>query len=263
MPRRPLRLQVTHEDGAATCLRAPKGRGHHGLTSSQGEAGPVGVLGVKLRDEDDPDRAAAWFGARALPVAWTGRPVMGRVLTPRDACGVPLEYHARDAPGAPIHLRFPLYRGREAAADRPLQPVLGQLGCCRGVLGRDGVSRDGGCGGCGGAPHLSRLDAAQGLPCMTWPLPTAPARAGTIWRPGCRRRRTSATCRVCCRPRASLPISNAGRGDMAFPTRSSCTSATRTATAPGSIVATTGRTHRPACRCFPALPDPSCGTGSP
>lgn len=100
MPRRPLRLQVTHEDGAATCLRAPKGRGHHGLTSSQGEAGPVGVLGVKLRDEDDPDRAAAWFGAKALPVAWTGRPVMGRVLTPRDGCGVPLEYPARDAPGA-------------------------------------------------------------------------------------------------------------------------------------------------------------------
>ena len=106
-----LGLQVTHEDGAAIHLRALEERGHHCVILRKAEAGSVGVLGFKVWDEDDLDRAAAWFGAKGLPVAWVERPFMGRVLRTRDPWGVPLEFYARMDRLPSIHQKYALYRG--------------------------------------------------------------------------------------------------------------------------------------------------------
>ena len=106
-----LGLQVTHEDGQAIHLRALEERGHHCMTLSKGDAGSVGVLGFKVWDEEDLDRAAAWFAGKGLPVEWTERPFMGRVLRTRDPWGVPLEFYARMDRLPPIHQQFRLYRG--------------------------------------------------------------------------------------------------------------------------------------------------------
>ena len=106
-----LGLQVTHEDSQTIHLRALEERGHHCLTLRKGDAGSVGALGFKVWDEQDLDRAAAWFAAKGLPVDWTERPFMGRTLRTRDPWGVPLEFYARMDRLPPIHQQFRLYRG--------------------------------------------------------------------------------------------------------------------------------------------------------
>ena len=106
-----LGLQVTHEDADTIHLRALEERGHHCMILRKGDAGSVGVLGFKVWDEDDLDRAAAWFAGRGLPVVWVERPFMGRVLSTSDPWGVPLEFYARMDRLPPIHQNYALYRG--------------------------------------------------------------------------------------------------------------------------------------------------------
>ena len=106
-----LGLQVTHEDADTIHLRALEERGHHCMILRKGDAGSVGVLGFKVWDEDDLDRAAAWFAGRGLPVVWVERPFMGRVLSTCDPWGVPLEFYARMDRLPPIHQNYALYRG--------------------------------------------------------------------------------------------------------------------------------------------------------
>ena len=106
-----LGLQVTHEDATSIYLRAMEERGHHCVILRKAAAGSVGVLGFKVWDEDDLDRAAAWFTAKGLPVSWIERPFMGRVLATRDPWGVPLEFYAKMDRLPPIHQKYGLYRG--------------------------------------------------------------------------------------------------------------------------------------------------------
>ncbi len=106
-----LGLQVTHEDAATIHLRAMEERGHHCVILRKAEAGSVGVLGFKVWDEADLDRAGHWFAGRGLPVAWVERPFMGRVLATRDPWGVPLEFYATMDRLPPIHQKYALYRG--------------------------------------------------------------------------------------------------------------------------------------------------------
>jgi len=106
-----LGLQVTHEEAGAIYLRAMEERGHHSLILRQADAPSVGVLGFKVWSEEDLDKAAHWFRARALPVAWIARPFMGRVLSVRDPWGVPLEFYASMDRLPPIHQQYRLYRG--------------------------------------------------------------------------------------------------------------------------------------------------------
>lgn len=106
-----LGLQITHEDADTIHLRALEERGHHCMILRKGDAGSVGVLGFKVWDEDDLDRAAAWFAGRGLPVVWVERPFMGRVLSTCDPWGVPLEFYARMDRLPPIHQNYALYRG--------------------------------------------------------------------------------------------------------------------------------------------------------
>ena len=106
-----LGLQVTHEDADTLYLRALEERGHHCMILKKAEQGSVGVLGFKVWDEDDLDRAAHWFKERGLPTRFIERPFMGRVLATRDPWGVPLEFYARMDRLPPIHQQYKLYRG--------------------------------------------------------------------------------------------------------------------------------------------------------
>jgi catechol 2,3-dioxygenase len=106
-----LGLQITHEDRDHLYLRAMEERGHHSLILKRAETPSVGVLGFKLWDEPDLDRAETWFRARGLPTAWIERPFMGRVLRTRDLFGIPLEFYVRMDRLAPIHQQYALYRG--------------------------------------------------------------------------------------------------------------------------------------------------------
>ncbi|MCR9127171.1 MAG: 3,4-dihydroxyphenylacetate 2,3-dioxygenase [Rhodobacteraceae bacterium] len=106
-----LGLQVSHEDGSRIYLRGLEERGHHSVILSLAATPEVGVLGFKVWDEANLDKAAAWFAAHGLPVAWAERPFMGRVLATRDPWGVPLEFYATMERLPPIHQKYRLYHG--------------------------------------------------------------------------------------------------------------------------------------------------------
>jgi len=79
-----LGLQVTHEDDACIYLRAMEERGHHCIKLVRSEAPDVSVLGYKLYDEPDLEKAEAFFNSIGLPTEWVENPFMGRTLRTRD-----------------------------------------------------------------------------------------------------------------------------------------------------------------------------------
>ncbi|NIZ60301.1 3,4-dihydroxyphenylacetate 2,3-dioxygenase [Sedimentitalea sp. CY04] len=106
-----LGLQVTHEDDQRIYLRAMEERGHHCIVLVQSDKAEVGVLGFKLYDEPDLDKATAFFASRDLPVDWVDRPHMGRCLRTRDPWGIPLEFYVKMERLVPIHQKYKLYNG--------------------------------------------------------------------------------------------------------------------------------------------------------
>lgn len=106
-----LGLQVTDEDEDCVYLRAMEERGHHCIVLKQAEKACVSVLGFKLFDEPDLDKAADWFAGQGLPVEWVERPYQGRTLCSRDPSGIPLEFYVKMDRLAPIHQQYKLYNG--------------------------------------------------------------------------------------------------------------------------------------------------------
>ena len=106
-----LGLQVTHEDADSLYLRAMEERGHHCIALRKSDAACARVLGFKLYDTPDLEKAEAFFRAKGLPVDWVDRPFMGRTLRTRDPFGVPLEFYVKMDRLPPIHQKYALYRG--------------------------------------------------------------------------------------------------------------------------------------------------------
>ena len=106
-----LGLQVTHEDATHIYLRAMEERGHHCVILCQADEPSVGHLGFKVWDEEELDKAAAWFAGHDLPVTWAERPFMGRVLQTRDPMGIPLEFYVQMERLPSIHQKYKLYNG--------------------------------------------------------------------------------------------------------------------------------------------------------
>ena len=106
-----LGLQVTHEDADALYLRAMEERGHHSVILTRADAASVGVLGFKLYDEPDLDKAEAFFQSRNLLTQWVDRAFQGKTFATRDPWGVPLEFYVRMERLPPIHQEYKLYQG--------------------------------------------------------------------------------------------------------------------------------------------------------
>ena len=106
-----LGLQVTHEDDSRITLRAMEERGHHCIVLQKADVATVGVLGFKLFDESDLDKAEAFFQSRGLTTDWVERPNMGRTLRTRDPWGIPLEFYVIMDRLPPIHQKYSLYKG--------------------------------------------------------------------------------------------------------------------------------------------------------
>ena len=106
-----LGLQVSHRSDDALYLRAMEERGHHCIILTKADKADVGVLGFKVFDESDLDKAEAFFAQKGLPTRWTERPFMGRVLQVRDPWDVPLEFYAQMNRLPTIHQKYELYRG--------------------------------------------------------------------------------------------------------------------------------------------------------
>jgi catechol 2,3-dioxygenase len=106
-----LGLQITYEEDGLLMLRAMEERGHHCIILREADSAQVHRLGFKLFDEQDLDKAEAWFSDQGLPVEWIERPFMGRVLQTQDPWGVPLEFYARMDRLPNIAQKYALYRG--------------------------------------------------------------------------------------------------------------------------------------------------------
>ncbi|MCG6902483.1 MAG: 3,4-dihydroxyphenylacetate 2,3-dioxygenase [Rhodobacter sp.] len=106
-----LGLQVTHEEPGALYLRAMEERGHHCIVLRQADRADIGVLGFKLFDEPDLDKAEAFFKSKGLPTEWVERPFMGRTLRTRDPWGIPLEFYVKMDRLPVITQKYALYRG--------------------------------------------------------------------------------------------------------------------------------------------------------
>ena len=106
-----LGLRISFADNTHIYLRALEERGHHCVILKLADAATVGVLGFKVWDESDLDKAADWFADKGLPISWIKRPFMGRVLRTQDPMGVPLEFYTKMDRLPPIHQQYRLYHG--------------------------------------------------------------------------------------------------------------------------------------------------------
>ena len=106
-----LGLQISFADNTHIYLRALEERGHHCVILKLADSATVGVLGFKVWDESDLDKAADWFADKGLPISWIKRPFMGRVLRTQDPMGVPLEFYTKMDRLPPIHQQYRLYHG--------------------------------------------------------------------------------------------------------------------------------------------------------
>ncbi len=106
-----LGLQVTDEGPGVLYLRAMEERGHHCIILREAAEANVAVLGFKLFDEAELDKAAAFFADKGLPVEWVERSFQGRTLLTRDPWGVPLEFYVKMDRLEPIHQKYKLYNG--------------------------------------------------------------------------------------------------------------------------------------------------------
>jgi len=106
-----LGLQVTEENESAIYLRAMEERGHHCIVLTQSDKSDVGVLGFKLFDEPDLEKAETFFKKQKLPVEWIERPFVGRTLRTRDPWGIPLEFYVKMDRLNSIHQQYKLYNG--------------------------------------------------------------------------------------------------------------------------------------------------------
>lgn len=106
-----LGLQVTHQDKGVITLRAMEERGHHCIILREAATATASVLGFRLFDTPDLDKAEHWFRSQGLPTSWVERPWQGRTLRASDNLGIPLEFHVEMDRLPPIHQQYALYRG--------------------------------------------------------------------------------------------------------------------------------------------------------
>lgn len=106
-----LGLQVTYEDDDVITLRAMEERGHHCIVLRKADKAAAKVLGFRLYDNPDLDKAEAWFKSKGLPTQWVKRPWQGRTLLTQDVFGVPIEFYVEMEKLPSIHQKYALYRG--------------------------------------------------------------------------------------------------------------------------------------------------------
>jgi len=106
-----LGLQVSDETDSVLYLRAMEERGHHCIVLRQADEANVCVLGFKVFDDTDLEKAEKHFTEQGLPVSWADKPYMGRTLTTQDPDGIPLEFYTQMDKLPSLHQQYKLYNG--------------------------------------------------------------------------------------------------------------------------------------------------------
>jgi catechol 2,3-dioxygenase len=106
-----LGLLATDESADALYLRGVEERNHHSIVLRRALEPAAMALGFKLASEEDLGRAAAWFGARDLPVSFVDVPYQGRTLRTADAFGMPLDFYFRMDRAPSMLQRYAAHQG--------------------------------------------------------------------------------------------------------------------------------------------------------
>ena len=106
-----LGLLATDETAEALYLRGVEERNHHCVVLRKAREPTVAALGFKLGSEEDLDRAAAWFRARNLPVAFPDVPFQGRTLHTADTFGMPLDFYSKMDQAPSMLQRYAAHQG--------------------------------------------------------------------------------------------------------------------------------------------------------
>ena len=106
-----LGLLATDETAEALYLRGVEERNHHCVVLRKAREPTVAALGFKLGSEEDLDRAAAWFRARNLPVAFPDVPFQGRTLRTADTFGMPLDFYSKMDQAPSMLQRYAAHQG--------------------------------------------------------------------------------------------------------------------------------------------------------
>jgi len=196
-----LGLQITDADDTHIYLRAMEERGHHCIILQKSDQpGTVEVMGFKTFDDEDLDRADAYFQSKGRPTEWVTRPFLflSRTLLTSDNMGIPLEFYHKMDRLAPIHQEYALYRGV-----KPLRidhfncfspdvdasvAFYSDFGFRVTEYTEDEDSFLFSFFFFSTAKSCGPLGCSARVACMTWRSPTAPAHACTMSRSGCPRR---------------------------------------------------------------------------
>lgn len=108
-------LLVTHEDDHEIYLRGTEETCHHSLILRRSDGRQLcDVVGYRVFQDTDLDRADAHFTAAGIATEWVERSFQGRTLRLRDPVGIPIEFCASMPTLPRLHDKPNLHRGAAA-----------------------------------------------------------------------------------------------------------------------------------------------------
>ena len=106
-----LGLQVTDQNSNFIYLRGMEERGHHSLILKKSNISSCNVLGYKVFDEEQLDKAEFYFKSKEISTSWIERPYQGKTLLTTDIHGIPIEFYYQMERLPTIHQKYKLYNG--------------------------------------------------------------------------------------------------------------------------------------------------------
>jgi catechol 2,3-dioxygenase len=108
-------LVVTHESESEAYLRGVEEACHHSLVLRKASGTPAcEMIGFRVFQDDDLDRAKNYFDGAGVVCQWAERPFQGRTLQLRDSAGMPIELCATMPTQPRLHDKPHLQRGAGA-----------------------------------------------------------------------------------------------------------------------------------------------------
>ena len=104
-------MHVEDADGDAVYLRGYEEHQHHSLVLRKAETAACHRLGFKVGNENDLDKAAAFFAANGILYGFVERPFQGRTLQFADPFGFQIELSATMEKRPHLLRRYDLYKG--------------------------------------------------------------------------------------------------------------------------------------------------------
>src|SRR5947207_6332856 len=104
-------LHVEDADGDAVYLRGSEEQQHHSLVLRKAATAACSRLGFKVGNENDLDKAGAFFAANGILYGFVERPFQGRTLQFTDPFGFRIELYAGMDKLPHLLRRYELYQG--------------------------------------------------------------------------------------------------------------------------------------------------------